>query len=38
MKNSIIVGGSRGNGFIICEKLKKRGDTICALSRKNHAH
>jgi len=36
MKNSIIVGGSRGSGLVICEKLKKRGDNICVLSRKNH--
>jgi len=36
MKNSIIVGGSRGNGLVISEKLKNRGDNICVLSRKNH--
>ncbi len=36
MKNSIIIGGSRGNGLAISEKLKKRGDNICVLSRCNH--
>ena len=36
MKNSIIVGGSRGSGLVISEKLKNRGDNICVLSRKNH--
>ena len=36
MKNSIIVGGSRGSGLVISEKLKERGDNICVLSRTNH--
>jgi 3-oxoacyl-[acyl-carrier protein] reductase len=36
MKNSIIIGGSRGSGFVISETLKKRGDNIAVLSRTNH--
>jgi len=36
MKNSIIIGGSRGSGLVISEKLKKRGDNICVLSRTDH--
>mgnify|MGYP006132507593 CR=1 FL=1 len=36
MKNSIIIGGSRGSGLVISEKLKARGDNICVLSRTNH--
>ena len=36
MKTSIIVGGSRGNGLAISNKLISRGDTVCILSRNNY--
>ena len=36
MKTSIIVGGSRGNGLAISNKLKNRGDNVSILSRNNY--
>ena len=36
MKTSIIVGGSKGIGLAISNKLKNRGDNVCILSRNNY--